>query len=204
MNEIVFEIVKKVCLAIALVIAIFVIAIKLEKKHEDLTAHSVLTKLEKTEKLQTVTFEYGGIAYYFEGREKEYFKSGKKADTKIKYKADVKAVIDLKKLRESERIVDNKVYLTLPEVEYNITIETNKKEEDNTNTEQAFEIMGNHYTLKVLISACETDARYEIKNNKGLQDSVIENSKKTIEAFISPMIDKMGYDEIIWENEKKK
>jgi hypothetical protein len=200
MEEYVWKIIKKVILVVIVIIAIVVIYYKIRGQHISLDGFSFMTDMKDNNELYTIKFEYGGIAYYFEGKENEYFdhNTGKNADAKIKYKAIVNTKIDLRLLDESMRLEGNKVYLTLPPVDYTITIKDDKYPEKGEKETNNFETMGEvSYPLGKLIKACENDARYELNHNEKMKNSIIENSKKSVEALIRPIAEREGY-EIEW------
>lgn len=200
MSEVVWKIIKKAILVVVIIIVVVVIYYKIRGQRVSLTGFSYMTDIKDNNELYTLKFEYGGIAYYFEGKENQYFDydTGKKADAKIKYKAIVETKIDVKLLNASMRVDGNILYLTLPPIDYKITIKDDKYPEKGEKKTDNFETMGSvDYDLGKLIKTCETDVRYELNHNEKMKKSITDISKKSVEAFIRPIAEVNGY-EIVW------
>ena len=196
----------KVCVYVLLIIVIItILSVKLSKSKTIITAQTTLIDVFETKELDVAKFEYGGIAYYFNGKENQYFdeKTEKKADVKIKYKALVTAKVDLEEVEKSKRVDTGlkKIYLKVPKINYVVSILSDSKDDSKNENEKNFETMGTvkeGYSLSSMRIACKTDVTYEINENEKLNDYVLKMAKMSVEGFMFPKLEGAQY-EIVWE-----
>ena len=56
------------------------------------------------------------------------------------------------------------------------------------------------YPLGVLVKACENDVMYELNHNEMIYKTIVDSSKKSVEALIRPIAEIEGYT-IEWTEE---
>ncbi len=182
---------KKVGIYIPLILGIVVLICVLglrimgafsEGKEETFTASTLIKTVDIAE-LSTAKFTYNGIAPVYD-------ESGK-IKCQIRYKAIVKAGINMKDIDFTEIDDDKKIVKPkLPQIKLTANIIDENELSyipENTNIE-----------IKDALQACEEDVEIEASNSTKLMESAEESLKNIVEALILPVVEPDGYT-IEWE-----
>lgn len=182
---------KKVGIYIPLILGIVVLICVLglrimgafsEGKEETFTASTLIKTVDIAE-LSTAKFTYNGIAPVYD-------ESGK-IKCQIRYKAIVKAGINMKDIDFTEIDDDKKIVKPkLPQIKLTANIiDENKLSYIPENTK---------IEIKDALQACEEDVEIEASNSTKLMESAEESLKNIVEALILPVVEPDGYT-IEWE-----
>lgn len=178
-------------LAIAVVVGFALIAPGAGSKFgkDDFLTSSMLEKAVDIDRLSTAEFVFNGIAEHHTTTKRFIvFGDEDTVDYRVSYKATVTAGVNMKDI---EFVIDDsskKVAVTMPP----ITLES-RVNPDGMN----FIPSDVDANIQDIISLCEDDVMYESSQSGELTSSAKEALKSTIEAILTPFMDKYGY-EIEW------
>lgn len=172
---------------ILILLIVLIISLKgtsiFQKGEESTVSSAMLTQVIDVSELSSAQFTYNGIAQVYE-------KGSDVIKCNVKYKAKVKAGIDMNDI--SFEIDDEKKTVTpiLPEIK--ISSCTVDEEElsfipENTTAD-----------LKDVLKACEEDAETEASGSPQLMGSAHENLEAIVEALIYPVLNANGYT-VVWK-----
>jgi len=174
----------RVITVVAIVLLVLVLISIFKTGDERFVTSSTLSEVVSISELSTSQFTYNGIAEIYKDEEKQ------KVKCHIKYKAIVKAGVDMSKI-EFEIDKDNKtVKPILPEISLqSVVIDENVLSfiPDNTKVE-----------LQDIFTVCKEDAQREASSSTELFDVAEENLKNTVEALLHPILESQEY-RVIWE-----
>ncbi len=182
---------KKLIIYIPLILGVIILVCVLRlwsmkafsKGKEEIFTASTLTKAVDIAELSTAKFTYNGIAPV-------YNESGK-IKCQIRYKAIVKAGINMKDIDFTNIDSDNKIVKPqLPQI----------KIIANIIDENAFSYIPENTKLEIkdALQACEKDVEIEALNSTKLMESAEESLRNIVEALILPVVEPDGY-KIEWE-----
>lgn len=174
-------------LILGIVVVICVLGLRVmgafsEGEEETFTASTLIKTVDIAE-LSTAKFTYNGIAPVYD-------ESGK-IKCQIRYKAIVKAGINMKDIDFTEIDEDKKIVKPkLPQIKLTANIIDENEFSyipENTKIE-----------IKDALQVCEEDVEIEASNSTKLMESAEESLKNIVEALILPVVEPEGYT-IEWE-----
>lgn len=171
-----------------LVIVIFIIGCieKIENNKEKLITSSTLTNIVEISELSTAEYEYNGIAEVYKDE------SNKKIKCYIKYKALVKAKIDINDIILTKDEINKVLNVELPEMTLDTSIICDSSED--------FSFIPNEVKIELdeIMLSCKNDVTKETLEAEGLLKVAEKNLKDKIEAFLYPILNTTGYM-IMWK-----
>jgi hypothetical protein len=178
-------------LAVVIVVVLVVKGVFLFKKLASRGGHEVTTVSKASlEKVLDIS-EFSTLEYTYNSIVTVYDEQNEKAVYYVAYEGTVDAGIDFSKIEVSEPDEDNKITITLPEVEVQGTyvdagsldyIFVNSKYETETVSQEAYK-------------KCKEDLEQKANETVDLEELAKDNAKTSVQALIQPWIDQLeeGY-----------
>ena len=155
-----------------------------EKEEPEIITNSTLTSTVDVSELSTAEFIYNGIAQIPESEDSDTVKCS------VRYKATVKASINMKEISFDIDQEEKTVKPSLPGISLKATLDNQEG--------LSFIPENSKIDLQEAMAACEKDVTQEAGENKELYKSAKENLQDVIEALTYPVLNAKGYS-IVWE-----
>lgn len=164
---------------------------------ENFVTTAELEKSIEIDNLYTAEFVYNGIAEHYRDESEErnplfFWESDDPVDYRIRYKATVRAGIDMKDVKFDVDDSTKVIAVTLPDIELTCSVDPN---------EMQFIPESTGANPQEVIVTCEEDVRNEAQQKEELFDVAKDNLKSVIEALTLPIAEAKGYS-IEWSGEE--
>ncbi len=155
-----------------------------EKKEPEIITNSTLMRTVDVSELSTAEFIYNGIAEIYEGDDADTVKC------RVRYKARVKAAINMDEITFAIDDEKKTVKPSLPEINLKASLDNQEG--------LSFIPENSKIDLQEAMEACEKDVTAEAKENEELYQSAEENLQDVIEALTYPILNARGYS-LVWK-----
>lgn len=155
-----------------------------EKEEAEIITNSTLMSTVDVSELSTAEFIYNGIAEIPKSDDSDTVKCS------VRYKATVKASIDMKEISFDIDQEKKMVKPSLPEISLKATLDNQEG--------LSFIPENSKIDLQEAMTACEKDVTQEAGENEELYQSAKENLQDVIEALTYPILNAKGYS-LVWE-----